>query len=339
MTSRSLSKLAEVDRRVVQDLTSSLRHVVLGGGPALRALADPLRDALRAFCAGGFGFQMTTEGLRCAFVHAQLGDDVRTDLDRSLEAASAGRWANYDPMSPAARDRNVAKTIAPRDANGTGIRQVLVKHGLVTHHARILVCDGPHLLAWVGGFRDEPMGDREVAILQALADPLRDRLLLERTLESADLTARVLDAAMDRFGAVAFVVGAHGRILHANAAGRTRLAAEGAAGARRVAAAVTSADPMFDAHPIVGDGQPREFLVIGRASGGNPRDRVTHAAKHWGLTPRQCDVLELLVGGHGNAHIAAALRISIRTVEVHVSAIFDRAGCDSRASLIALLLS
>ena len=33
----------------------------------------------------------------------------------------------------------------------------------------------------------------------------------------------------------------------------------------------------------------------------------------------------------------ATLRISTRTVEVHVAAVFDRAGCDSRASLIAML--
>ena len=66
--------------------------------------------------------------------------------------------------------------------------------------------------------------------------------------------------------------------------------------------------------------------------------RVRTCATRWTLTPRQLAVLELVVTGMANATIAAMLGIADRTVESHVTAIFDRAGVDSRAALVATVL-
>ncbi len=54
-----------------------------------------------------------------------------------------------------------------------------------------------------------------------------------------------------------------------------------------------------------------------------------------GLTPRQVEVLALLVRGRGNAEIADALRIAPKTAEHHVSAILAKLDASTRAEAIA----
>jgi DNA-binding NarL/FixJ family response regulator len=49
-----------------------------------------------------------------------------------------------------------------------------------------------------------------------------------------------------------------------------------------------------------------------------------------GLTPRQVDVLRLLGQGRTNAEIARQLVVSVRTVDSHVAALFDKLGTGSR---------
>jgi DNA-binding NarL/FixJ family response regulator len=67
------------------------------------------------------------------------------------------------------------------------------------------------------------------------------------------------------------------------------------------------------------------------------RESVRTASERWHLTPRQSQVLDLITRGFTNALIADELRIRERTVEFHASAIFDKAGVESRTMLIARL--
>jgi DNA-binding CsgD family transcriptional regulator len=70
------------------------------------------------------------------------------------------------------------------------------------------------------------------------------------------------------------------------------------------------------------------------------RDRsrtVADAARAWQLTPRQQQVLELLLRGCTNREIGAALGASVKTVEVHVSRLLRKSETGSRAALIAKL--
>jgi DNA-binding NarL/FixJ family response regulator len=53
------------------------------------------------------------------------------------------------------------------------------------------------------------------------------------------------------------------------------------------------------------------------------------------LTPRQKDVLELLVTGLSNKEIARALQLGEGTVKVHVAALFRTLGVTSRAGAAA----
>ncbi len=75
--------------------------------------------------------------------------------------------------------------------------------------------------------------------------------------------------------------------------------------------------------------------------GGNPtgtaavRQGPMTPAEAIGLTPRERDVLRLLVEGRSSRDIAAELFISHRTVTTHVANIFAKLGVDSRAAAVA----
>jgi DNA-binding CsgD family transcriptional regulator len=65
-------------------------------------------------------------------------------------------------------------------------------------------------------------------------------------------------------------------------------------------------------------------------SGTPERGIATHA-----LTPRQQDVLNLIVGGKSNKEIARALNLCEGTVKVHVAALFRNLGVNRRAAAAA----
>jgi DNA-binding NarL/FixJ family response regulator len=56
------------------------------------------------------------------------------------------------------------------------------------------------------------------------------------------------------------------------------------------------------------------------------------------LTPREHDVLELLVDGAPNKEIARRLGIAASTVKFHVRSIADKLGADGRAEAVAYAL-
>jgi two-component system, LuxR family, response regulator FixJ len=61
------------------------------------------------------------------------------------------------------------------------------------------------------------------------------------------------------------------------------------------------------------------------------------SAQAWKLTARELEVLRELAGGAANKQIAAALDCSLRTVELHVSALLRKADAPSRTALLARL--
>lgn len=66
---------------------------------------------------------------------------------------------------------------------------------------------------------------------------------------------------------------------------------------------------------------------------GDGRCPCSSGATH--LTRRELDVLLLIAEDYGNAEIAAALGISVRTVETHVRSMLHKAGSESRTGLVA----
>jgi two-component system response regulator FixJ len=77
------------------------------------------------------------------------------------------------------------------------------------------------------------------------------------------------------------------------------------------------------------DRQARETL----AEGAVVAERLAH------LTPREREVMELLIAGKTSKEIAAALRLSVRTVEGHRRMVLSKTNVSSAAQLVHTVLS
>lgn len=66
-----------------------------------------------------------------------------------------------------------------------------------------------------------------------------------------------------------------------------------------------------------------------------PTEGPADALRHLGLTPRQLDVLQLLVQGQPTKLICRGLRLSESTVKTHLAAVFRRLGVHSRTQALA----
>jgi two-component system nitrate/nitrite response regulator NarL len=60
--------------------------------------------------------------------------------------------------------------------------------------------------------------------------------------------------------------------------------------------------------------------------------------KHFGLTPRELEIISVIVGGFSNGDIAAQFSISEKTVKHHLTNIFDKVGVSNRLELALFAL-
>ena len=84
-----------------------------------------------------------------------------------------------------------------------------------------------------------------------------------------------------------------------------------------------------------------ERAIAEVAKGGSYLDpriatRVMRRDRSRRLTARERQVLRLVAAGRSNKEIAAALKISERTVKFHVTSIFNKLGADNRAQAVAI---
>ncbi|EIC21700.1 response regulator FixJ [Thiorhodovibrio frisius] len=83
---------------------------------------------------------------------------------------------------------------------------------------------------------------------------------------------------------------------------------------------------------------------IRRALETDDRDRVQRSARSeiqsrmTDLTPREHEVMDMVVEGQSNREIATALSVSIKTVEVHRARVMDKMQADSLADLVRMAI-
>jgi len=321
------------------------------GRPALSWLVGELHDLLGTEKTTAYAFRPRGEGLALDAMHAVGMPPDAAHLFDDWLATQTVDWTLYNPSRPEPNQRNRALTLeqiekaARRDRRDAPVVGLLPALGLTAAHEqlRALVCDGPSLLAWVGAFQSGPFDGHQQRALAAVVPSLRRRLRLERELAAAPRLQAALGAALEALGRAAFVIDAHGRVLEANAAGRVLL--DGARGSDVVGALHEAARgrpcPLaLRLTPLSMVGEPSGFLALLDAREGDAgvEPRIAAMAARWRLTPRQREVLALVAQGMTNRTIAAQLGVSEGTVELHVSALFDRAGVENRASLIAQVL-
>jgi DNA-binding CsgD family transcriptional regulator len=120
-------------------------------------------------------------------------------------------------------------------------------------------------------------------------------------------------------------------------AGRSRtLAGRALAVAGQADAAISALERAYEQLSACGalrriDEAARELRKLGRAASRAGRERLTGPAA-LGLTARELEVLEHVAAGRTNREVADELFLSVRTVDRHMSRIFDKLGVSSRAA-------
>lgn len=309
-----------------------------GEESALKETIEPLRLAIGAERAAGytFGMEHGSPSIDRVF-HSRMLDFA--GFPEAWRSSKNG-WLAYDPTRPERSQRDRALhmrdlvRLKGRVAGLVGSSH-WKKFGLADRdQLRVVVCDGPVAVAWIGGFRPGEFSAANRRVLQRLVPALKKRLALEARLREGDLARATISAALDRLGSPAFVVSRRGRIEHVNEAGRSALNADRASVMASVEEAIAAGGSGVTSLHMNGLGA--HYLVTLAVPAAETH--AATAATKWGLTRRQSAVLAELTSGASNQVIAARLELSVRTVEVHLTHIYERAGVETRAELLARVI-
>ena len=109
-------------------------------------------------------------------------------------------------------------------------------------------------------------------------------------------------------------------------------------GARGVILKEATSQLLFSAIRRVMEGQywiARDTVtdLVEALKGASSREEVTNRSKDYGLTPREREIVDLVVAGFTNLDIARQCSISEQTVKHHVSSIYDKLGVFNRVEL------
>lgn len=326
-------------RRRVEALAAELEVFQERHCACVPAVLSELHDLLDLNVALSYRVVPDHDGWAFDFLHVH-GDITKSHFSDVFGAAleNAATLGAYDPVRPPRKQQNQVvrpRRLMPAQAwsdSAAGVAERALRLD-VFDEMRVLICQGPTITAWVGGFRTEPFGKRDHALLAALVPALRRRLELERRLSSFELSEQTLDAVLEAIDAAAFVVRPSGHVTRANGGGRAMLQHANVKQALRDAMAGA---PGYQVTPIGSPGMAHHYLITVDVSKNTSIERVIEDRRaSWALTKRQTEILRRLIRGDRNQTIAGDLGVSCRTVEQHVSALLEKAGTHSRGQLIA----
>jgi DNA-binding CsgD family transcriptional regulator len=314
--------------------------------PAATWFLPELRTLLRAEFAGAYRPAAVATGWSLDFMYG-AGDNARAFSAnfRSFVARMASSetfLGHSNPHLVQAAQRNrvlplgALARLNPDQPHHSLFRAI----GILGHdQLRILICDGPRQLSWIGATREEPFTKREVTLLRSLTKPLQRRLRLEQQLGPGAMPG-MFEAALEALRTAAFLVGPSGAIEVANSVGLALLEQ----GRKNVMDAISESARLgsdagaFSITRVTAPGWPAYALAIRKAPP-ELAERVLLVQRRWGLSARQARVLELVADGVSNKEIARALCCAEVTVENHLTELFRRSGARSRAGLVGRLIT
>lgn len=312
------ARLGQKELRALEGLSERLR-VVREGEPAMGDEALAALEAIGIEYPHSYRFHDAGGRLELSGLTGR-NFDVRRLGDSYLRLELPQRLVGYEPLAVAQRERN--RAILSHELafpERLVIARTIWRHAIPGAHdqVRALVCDGPAMLAWVGGFSCEDFDDGHRLRLQALLPALRERLLHEQRLRDAALVHASLTAVVEAMPGPAWLLDASRRVVHRNrAAGEEAPPAAGG-----------------EWTPIEAAGLPRHWLL--RAVSPPQELSLREFSARYALTAAEARVLGLIAAGRSNRAVAAALRCSERTVEIHVTRLLEKTDCESRGMLVA----
>lgn len=159
-------------------------------------------------------------------------------------------------------------------------------------------------------------------LLLDLAMPRMAGLVALRELRDRSVSTRIIlvTAAIDRTEIItALQLGAHGVVLKESAS----------------EVLFRSIRAVMSGHYWVGRNRVTDLAATLRdLQGAHARP----SRKHFGLTPRELEIISVILGGYSNHDIAQKFSISEKTVKHHLTNIFDKLGVSNRLELALFAL-
>ena len=183
------------------------------------------------------------------------------------------------------------------------------------------VRDALGLLLGVRGYRTAVFSSGE-AFLQTWRPNWRGCLLLDIRMSGMDGLALQQELAQQGCRIPFIIMSGHGDVGTARAAFK--------------ADAVDFLEKPFDDAKLIA--AIDEALSRARSEQHEQQRRSRHASLLGELTPREREVMDLVVLGRHNREIGPALGISVRTVEVHKARLMGKLGVDNVADLVRISL-
>jgi hypothetical protein len=233
----------------VRSLVQALECWAPGDPPATTWLLPELRSLLQAEFAGAYRPRVKEQGWALDFMHADGASAAAlktmfTSYVETLPPSDTFLGQGNPHLVPFDQRNRVmtAAHLATTDS-GAPYAALFSALGILGHdQVRVLVCDGPQALSWIGATRELPFREREVAILRRLTRPLVRRLRLERHTHSVPPMAAVVEALLEAVGVPAFVIGPKCTFELANPAGLTLLQQDREGVLRSIQGSVASVD-------------------------------------------------------------------------------------------------
>lgn len=316
---------------------------------ALEPLLEELRHLLGSDHAVAYCPVLRGEHWELEFSHwAGPEGKLRERNHRAFVRSSPSEtptFAAYDPFAVERSQQNIALTTGAlfrvQRCAPQRHRQVYTALGVRdSDQLRMLICQGPRLLAWIGVVRGQPFDEDDARILQALAGTLTQRFAAHRETSAAPAHARLLEHVLDSLGEPAFLLSAKGQVEFCNDAARVLLESDHgrfsfSALQRAILRGQTTGD--FTVTTLRSCGVPDYLLAIHNQRPSNRALAVARAGRAWQLRSRATAVLEQVARGLGNKEIASELACAEVTVEKQLTQIFRSANVRSRVELLSKL--